>query len=651
MKRWHYYNRVVVCDLVRLWSTVQHHVIIVAGICLPILILLALKRGHVAELRKELLKSPSGREITFWSAQNGEILNSQIIRRLEGELPGVDIIIPEAQRLGKLVLARGGAKPRQVNHVTFFATRLGDPLLRQMGCDVLSVGERGVVLAQAVANLLQANVGDTVQLWVERERAGVSESGCVELIVKALLMTTKDDARIGYLDQQVIDGIERFVQGYRVAEFGWPALKASAREEFSGYLIFCEKTNTLRAGDLRVLQERGYIIEKAKDQDLRLLFGLLKPESLEKVDVFYIYTSASRTDPKQRLSRAPAEIAEMTLADDVVIPWNVPATFDDKGTAYLFVGLSLPTPNWLRSYLHQPEAAFEYGDPEFSVKFPLSAPPELATLTFAISASSKIHLKQIPVTYQTDGGTAVAKTEDRSDKQQAKLALGESPRTIVGVVPASLPAHLQAYRDKTVDFEPAAHLFVPVPADPIYDKARLYANTIDDVPAVVEALRTRQFAFASQNARIREIHNQDASLQSLVAIVGLGVFFFGTITVFSVLLDSTDRKRSTMGILRVMGVSRFGIFYLVFLRASIIGVLAGVVTVACGHAVAWLLGWQPETPWLRSHKPVIMASLSLHDVALIFGGSLLCCLLGSLLPAWRASRIDPFEAIVEGRFR
>ena len=120
----------------------------------------------------------------------------------------------------------------------------------------------------------------------------------------------------------------------------------------------------------------------------------------------------------------------------------------------------------------------------------------------------------------------------------------------------------------------------------------------------------------------------------------------------SVLLDSTDRKRGTIGVLRVMGVSRFGIFYLVLLRAAAIGLLAGVTSYALGKLTAMLLAWQPtaDQTWL-AWKPVIQVSLDPWDVGMVFCGALICSCLGAIWPALRASLLDPFDAIVEGRFR
>ena len=136
----------------------------------------------------------------------------------------------------------------------------------------------------------------------------------------------------------------------------------------------------------------------------------------------------------------------------------------------------------------------------------------------------------------------------------------------------------------------------------------------------------------------------------LVYVVAALVLIFGVFTVMNVLWDSTNRKRSMLGILRVMGVSRLGVFYFVFLRSFFVGILAGVMMLIFGGVGLWLLNWPPNVEWL-SWKPVVVARVETVDCLIVFLGAIACCLVGAFLPAWNASRLDPFEAIVEGRFR
>ena len=78
-------------------------------------------------------------------------------------------------------------------------------------------------------------------------------------------------------------------------------------------------------------------------------------------------------------------------------------------------------------------------------------------------------------------------------------------------------------------------------------------------------------------------------MRFIVVLLSVGVLSFGVFTVYNVLHDSTSRKRGMIGIIRVMGVSRLGVFYFVFLRAITIGIVSGLVTVALGYLLQWPL--------------------------------------------------------------
>ena len=81
-------------------------------------------------------------------------------------------------------------------------------------------------------------------------------------------------------------------------------------------------------------------------------------------------------------------------------------------------------------------------------------------------------------------------------------------------------------------------------------------------------------------------------------------------------------------------------FALVFLRSALIGVAAGTLTLLAGLGIAWALRLGGVGVVLRP-----------TDLAAVFLASVGCCVLGSLYPAWTASRIDPYETIIEGKFR
>jgi ABC-type lipoprotein release transport system permease subunit len=766
MKRWLLYHILTVLDVLRLWPSVQHHVVIVAGICLPILLLLGLKNGHVADLREDLLRSPTGRQVVFWAGQQGELMTPASVAAFEESIPGVDIVIPEIHRLVSISASVGEeGRTRHLENVTLYSTRPGDPILGQYGVKSTDDQMTGVILMSHVADDLGVARGDNVVVTVERARDGIEESASVSMQVDEVIESSQTEGgAVGYASVTTLAAMEQYVMGFQVRQYGWSAFRASAPDLYSSYLIFCEEGGPLTEEDLRTFRERGYMVNEVEDTDIRSLHGLLKPESLEKLLVYQLTVEGDQA--QQSLSLAPGQVARLTEADDVVVPWNEPTDVTISGSRYHLVGLSIPRRTWLRLYLQQLECGFDFDADTFSVQFftetktneqvaltslknemiGLSAtcfpvtPPTDPTETTASNVAEPMlegvsdrqtneseqgssqtestvddDQEKPPATSNRNGdakhgqntltrdeqtqsdskpaepkqpdpkpdepnqpdskrdvtdANAQGDSKDNNIKKEgdedvserplspaaidsASIAGDETPTKLpVAVVPMDLLAHLRAEVAGKVELDPQNKLFVAVPRETVFDKARLYADTIDEVPTVVERLRRDGYAIMSEATRIREIHQQDHSLQLLVLIVGAGVFIFGTITVVSVLLDSTERKRGTIGILRVMGVSRFGVFYMVFFRSAILGVLAAAVTIGLGFVTAAVLEWQPpaDVDW-ASWKPVIHVIIQPMDILVVVLGAIICCTLGSVIPANKASRMDPFDAIVEGRFR
>ncbi len=649
MNRFLFYLQLGWLDLIRLWPATRQHILIVTGICLPILLLLGLKRGHVAELQKELVKSPTGRQIIFWSAQRGELLSPNSLERLAKELPKIDLAIPDTQRVCNLQ----GKTKNIAEGITLYSTLPGDPLLKQLGAGLQGNEEEGVILGHSLGKSIGVTLGDTVRVILIRERNGVKETAETTLKVQGLVNTGGDDSRIGFVHASALDRFEKYIRGFRVPEYQWPAIKAAARDGYAGYLLCCENNSNLTPSDKKQLEERGFQLTEATKEYLELFDSWLKPEASEKLRFYTLTSTTGWKKGRDHFHFSPSEISVNTEADDVCIPWN---PTKDNGSGVQLIGMTLPKRTWLRSYFQNPALAFHYETPCFSYRAPVYA-GETQSINLTSEKSIQISwLNPDPddfpafksFTHQLE--LFQFPTNPIKSLLSGILLPWAKPNKIV--VPADLLAYLHGYEEKWVDYDPEINLFVAVAEDPIYSKIRIYSETIDDVPLTVEALKTKGFAVQSESARISEIHEQDSNLKLLVLITAMGVFLFGIITIVSVLQDSTDRKRGTIGILRVMGVSPFGVFLTVFFRATAIGFLAALLGVAIGLGMEWFLGWKPPATWeWIQWKPIMRVEIHWLDMILVAGGTMLCCLGGSIAPAWKASKLDPFDAIVEGRFR
>ena len=685
MSRLIYCLKLAWLDLTRLWSTTQHHVVIVAGIVLPLLLLMGLKRGHVAELRKELVRSPTGRQVVIWPTRQDALLDQKTLDGLSEGLPDVELIIPESERVAEFF--KSGPNTATENSgrdesgetfifSTIYPTSPGDPILGQAGLDILRNSEKAIVVSEHLAKKLELAPGGKVGVRFTRTGANAKEQAVTELEVRGVLPQPNEKSAIAYVNVELLNLFERWVRGGGVEELAWPASRRPAVDRYAGYLMFVERPGSPTEEDLRTLVDRGLKVSKLEGGDETTLHGLIPEDKRERLDVWKITPSVAEEQPDARLSFSPTELEGLTSVDEMIIPWNKPLRLSEQ--APLLVGITVPSRSRLRAeFLSHPGLAFKPGEDLNEIILrnldgtAIDKPPEelMLQLKRGEPAHATLRLKvrtlatpEYTAVGNQDAAAAVASSLDEQAEPPEGddtgiagpgEAEGESTTSeTLGIVPCQLLARLDAIEQTQAVFDELTQTIVQVPNPPRFGKARLYATDVDHVPQVVTELKSRGFAVLSESGRIAEIQQQDSSLQLLVWIVGLGVLLFGILTVFSVLLDSTDRKRGTIGILRVMGVSRLGVFLMVIIRAASIGLIAGFVSLLAGWLLGLFFGWPPPPEFsLLKNKPVMSILFHPVDLAIVLAGAVLCSCLGALLPAWRAAKVDPFDAIVEGRFK
>lgn len=660
MNIWTYYTRLAITDLFRLWSSTQHHVIIVAGICLPILLLLGLGAGQVAKMREKIETNPTARLVVFYSAQSDTFITSEFADELMQRSPEVDLVIPESQRsvtIGRKIAGKDPG-PAESLEITVYPTRPGDPQLGRLNCDVLEADGRGIVLAKVVADQLGVVKDETISMIVRRERGSLLESASVELKVKAIAAFGSDQKNFGFLPSPMLSRIETYVRGYKVEELGWPAMKAAVRDRYASYLVIYQGQTVNPPSDVTKTTRENFeaidfSLREVKEPQVKNLFGLIKPESAGKLRIYEAYTTNSREEYKHRISMAPTDL-KINLVDEgdpVILAWNKPSQLKLDQRQLTTLGVSVAQRTWFRKHLVDTNAAFAFDAKSNSVALvrdgkTVSVPK--GAIVLALADGTSFQVQGFTHDYRKKSGNSKESANKKTGAKQKSAATKDPPSTEVLVVPADLLAQLDAYLNKRATYDQQTNLFVPVAEAIHFEKARVYANNIDSIPTIVEELRALGGVTESFEGLISEMHESADDLRLLVGVVGVGVFLFGVITVFSVLLDSTDRKRGAIGILRVMGVSRSGIFFVVILRAVLIGLFAGLLTIVVGYLVAW---WASTITDPATGEKEVDILVLLPDVMTVFCGALLVAAVGAVVPAFRASRMDPFEAIVEGRFR
>ena len=118
-----------------------------------------------------------------------------------------------------------------------------------------------------------------------------------------------------------------------------------------------------------------------------------------------------------------------------------------------------------------------------------------------------------------------------------------------------------------------------------------------------------------------------------IAAVSLSVAGIG---IMNVMLVSVSERTAEVGLLKALGVTRAQVVAAFLVEASILSTAGGIVGVGFGYAGARAVRTlYPAFPMGPPDGAVAAAVLVSVSVGLVFG----------VLPAWRASRLDPVEAL------
>lgn len=146
-------------------------------------------------------------------------------------------------------------------------------------------------------------------------------------------------------------------------------------------------------------------------------------------------------------------------------------------------------------------------------------------------------------------------------------------------------------------------------------------------------------SWQESNAQLVSALNAQSVSTLLIRVVVLVVVVLG---IASVLVVSVVQKRREIGILRAMGATRAQVLRLFLVQGALVATAGSVVGVALALAMIWAF-----TRFVRAADGRPLFDISLQpDMALqIAAIAIVCGVLAAIVPARRAARMDPAQAI------
>jgi ABC-type lipoprotein release transport system permease subunit len=207
-------------------------------------------------------------------------------------------------------------------------------------------------------------------------------------------------------------------------------------------------------------------------------------------------------------------------------------------------------------------------------------------------------------------------------------------------VPLPLLERIRRWQD-TPKLTQAA-VFAEPARDPsfAYELAHVYARSVDDVRDLRRQLETRGYTTASILDSVKRYHQIMLIAGLVLTSLGLIALFTGSVSIFNAAYAAVMRRMREFAIFKTYGATRRAIMALVLTEALITALVSGAFGFLLGSGICLLL--QRLVP--KDVKAVLFP-IEWWLAAAAFGTACLASLLASIIPALRAARLSPTEAM------
>ena len=179
-----------------------------------------------------------------------------------------------------------------------------------------------------------------------------------------------------------------------------------------------------------------------------------------------------------------------------------------------------------------------------------------------------------------------------------------------------------------------------------YSRLKVKCRSSDVLDGVKEKIAGNNFLVSSLSDTVKEVNKMFRFVKIILALFGLVALLVSAIGMFNTMTVSLLERTKEIGIMKSIGASDKDILFIFLIESTIMGFLGGLsgifLGIASGKAVNLILN---AVAWRLGGQALSLFYFPAWFLLFIIGFSILIGFLTGLVPARRASAIDPLDAL------